>query len=66
MRASVRMRGRAALVGIALQEVDDRRRLLPDFFVEFAVEHDRAGRGNRDGIDRDDRATLVRSPRVWG
>ena len=40
---------------------------LPDLFVEFAVEHDRAGRGNGDGIDRrDDRATLVVSPRAVG
>ena len=47
---------RAALGRIALHEVDDRGRLLPDLFVELAVEHDRAGRGHGHGIDRGDDA----------
>ena len=51
MRASVRCARRAALVRIALHELVDRRRLLPDLFVELAVEDDRAGRGHGHGID---------------
>ncbi len=57
MRASVRWVGGCAFGGIALQEVDDRRRLLPDLFVELAVEHDRAVRGHGHGIGRGDDGT---------
>ena len=61
MRASVGMRRYRAFSRLALQELVDERRLLPDFFGEVAVDHDRAVRRDRHGLDdgRGGRAALV-------
>ena len=40
-----------AFVRIALQEIDDGRRLLPDFFVQLAIKDNWTGRRDSDGFN---------------